>query len=157
MKFQPKTDKEIAEMGLWPVGNYSFEITEGVDKISQKGNEMIEMKVKVFNDDGGYIFVKDFLMENIAYKLKHASDACGLSENYTSGILSGMDFVGKCGTLKLKIQKGKPKNEENPDPNDCYPDKNVVGDYVVKKDGDEEVSHAAVSNGVALKDDSIPF
>lgn len=148
MKFQPKTDKEISEANLWPDGNYSFEIIEGVDKQSKSGNDMIELKVKVYNNEGGYIFVNDYLLERIAYKLRHAAVACELTEQYEAGSLVGMDFVGKCGTLKLKIQKSK-------DP--AYADKNVVGDYVVKKDGEEDVHVATVTNGVAIKDDSIPF
>lgn len=151
MKFQPKTDKEIAEANLWIAGNYSFEIIEGTDKVSKtSGNEMIELKMKVYNDEGNHIFVNDYLLESMAYKLKHAADACGLADGYTAGSLSGMDFVGKCGTLKLKIQKSK-------DP--AYADKNVVGDYVVKKDGEEAATvNGSMSHTVsAIKDDSIPF
>lgn len=149
MKFEPKTDKQIAEMNLWPEGNYSFEILEGVDKQSKQLNDMIELKVKVFNDNGGFIFVKDYLLESMAYKLRHAAKVCDLVAQYDSGLLAGMDFAGKCGTLKLKIQKSK-------DP--AYADKNVVGDYIVKKDGDEEVVVNSAAHATApLKDDSIPF
>ena len=147
MKFQPKTDKEIAEMNLWPEAQYSFEVLEAVDKASKAGNDMIELKLKVYNDDGGFIFVKDYLLESLAYKLKHAATVCGLSDQYAAGTLAGGDFVGKAGTIKLKIQKSKDA---------AYADKNVVGDYVVKKDGETSppVGHPA---GDALPDDSIPF
>lgn len=147
MRFAPKTEKEIAEANLWQPGNYSFEIVEATDKVSKSGNDMIELKVKVFNDEGKYILVNDYLLESIAYKLKHAADACGLSDSYNSGSLSGMEFVGKCGTLKLKIQKDKDGQ---------YADKNVIGDYVVNKE-------VAASNdtpppaSVSIKDDSIPW
>lgn len=146
MKFQPKSDKEIAEANLWTEGNYSFEIVEGVDKTSKSGNEMIELKVKVFNDDGGFIFVKDFLLESMAFKLKHAAQVCGL--DYEGGAIAGMDFVGKCGTLKLKIQKQK-------DPQ--YADKNVIADYVVKKDGEEPVVNGVAHTTSSIESDIVPF
>src|ERR1700761_5913233 len=102
MKFAPKTDKEIAESNLWPDGLYSFEIVEGVDKISKVkpdgsgGNEMVELKVKVYNEDGGHIFVNDYLLESIAYKLRHAAVACGLSATKQGGTIFWSGFFWKC-------------------------------------------------------------
>lgn len=150
MKFAPKTDKEIAEANLWQPANYSFEIIEATDRVSKSGNDMIELKLKVFNNEGSYIFVNDYLLESMAYKLKHAADVCGLSDQYLAGSLVGMDFVGKSGTVKLKIQKSKDA---------AYADKNVIGDYVVNRD-----EHTALLNGTPasseprnVMDDTIPF
>jgi hypothetical protein len=123
MKFAPKTEKQIAEENLWPAGEYGFEIGEAHDKVSKSNNEMIHLKLKVFNNEGSMRFVDDYLLEEMAYKLRHAAEACGLLTQYESGTLLASDFVGKLGYLKLKIQKDKTGN---------YPDKNVVGDYIVK-------------------------
>lgn len=136
MKFQPKTEKEISEERLLPEGQYGFEVSTAEDKISKAGNEMLEVTLKVFKSDGGFILVTDYLMESIAYKLRHAADACGLLHEYDSGVLVADNFVGKTGELKLKIQKDK---------NGVYADKNVVADYI--------------KSGVAKADDGdlIPF
>jgi hypothetical protein len=155
MKFTPKTDEEIARENLWPAGEYSFEILEAADKTSKSGNEMIEMKVKVINDDGGFILVNDYLLESIAYKLKHAAEACGLLEQYSTGSLVSHDFIGKTGMLKLKIQKGKPKDDGS---GDVYPDRNAIGDYVKPKSGNGSAGHAiAAPAPAAFIDDTVPF
>jgi len=125
MKFQPKTEKEIAESNLWPVGEYSFEIIEGTDEISKSGNEMIKLKVHVFNDEGNLKTITDYLLESIAYKLHHAAAACNLTDKYEEGELQGHDFVGKTGTLKLGRQIDKSGQ---------YPDKNSISDYLPRKD-----------------------
>ena len=129
MKIQPKTEKQIAEDGLLKEGVYGFEIIEAFDKQSKAGNDMIELKVRLFDDEGNSRgAVMDFLMEKIAYKLRHAAVACGLEDAYNSGELVASDFMNKMGDVKIRIQKDK---------NGVYPDKNVIADYVVKK----EASH----------------
>lgn len=148
MKFVPKSEKEIAEASLWPNGEYAFEIIEAADKVSKtSGNEMIELKMKVYNDEGAHIFVNDYLLESMAYKLRHAAVACNALDKYEAGSLSSHDFMGQAGRVKLKIQKSK-------DPQ--YADKNVIGDYVVKKDGEETPVSSNVS-GTPIHDDTIPF
>jgi hypothetical protein len=124
MRFEPKTEKEIAEANLWPAGEYGFEIIEAVEKISKSGNDMIKLKLKVINNNNAFIFVDDYLLENMAYKLRHCAEACGLLESYEKGELSANDMKDKTGTLKLKISKDKTGQ---------YADKNDVQDYVVEK------------------------
>ena len=151
MKFQAKTDKEIAEEGLLPEGNYGFEISGAEDTVSKAGNDMIKLQVRVFNDDGQFIIMSDYLLEAIAYKLKHCCDACGLSEKYESGEIVAEDFIGSTGELKLKIRK---------DPNGQYPDQNNIIDYIVPNEGEEPLkpkgSNAAAESGDDLADE-IPF
>lgn len=141
MKFNPKTEREIAEEGLYPEGIYSFEIANAENKVSKSGNDMIQLKIKVYDNDGNFRFVDDYLLESMAYKLRHAAVVCGLGDKYESGSLDAFDFVGKTGSLKLTVQKDK-KGE--------YPDKNVVKDYVIPKDESETVSKT-------LQDDEIPW
>ncbi len=151
MKFTPKTDKELAEERLLPEGQYGFEISGGVDKTSKAGNEMIELTVRVFKEDGTFLLVTDYLMEVILYKVSHAAKVCGLEDKYNAGTLEAGDFIGKTGQLKLGIQKDK---------NGQYPDKNVVKDYVVPKDGEESAPPKGSNAAAAKKDDledEIPF
>lgn len=151
MRVTPKTDKQIAEENLWPIDTeYSFEVAEAFDKISKSGNEMIELKVKVFNDDGGFRIFNDYLLDSLAFKIKHFSEATGNFDKYQSGTIAAADCIGKSGRLKLKIQKDK---------NGVYADKNVIGDYVVEKDdasGEVNVAHVAQQSN-PIKDDTIPF
>lgn len=152
MKFTPKSDKELAEERLLPEGTYGFEISGGEDKTSKAGNDMIELTVRVFKPDGSFLLVTDYLMEAILYKVSHAAKACGLEDKYMAGSLSGQDFIGKTGELKLGIQKDK---------NGTYPDKNVVKDYIVPKDGEAVVPKGSNKSAEQQKqdfiNDSIPF
>ena len=66
MRVTPKTENEVRESGLWPVGEYDFEIVSSIEKLSQSGNEMIELKVKIFDEDGKSITLFDYLLESVA-------------------------------------------------------------------------------------------
>lgn len=123
MKFQSKSEKEIKEMNLLPAGEYDAEIGTAEDQVSQKGNEMIKLDVTVFDAKGGRHFVFDYLLEAMAFKLRHAAEACGLLGKYETGLLTSDDFIGKGCRVKLKIDVSKDGK---------YPDKNVIADYVVE-------------------------
>lgn len=144
MKFAPKSEKEIAEENLIKPGFYDFEVVDATEKTSKSGNEMIELKLNVFDGDSPRIVI-DYLLESMAFKLRHAADACGLLPNYEAGSLLADDFKGKSGKLKIKIDKDKSGQ---------YADKNGVGDYVKRE-------ATAIPDGRPVApadlDDSIPF
>jgi len=154
MQFVPKTDKELSEMNLWPIGEYGFEILEYAalgqnnystkDTVSKKQNEMIQLVVRVFHEDGRSIVIIDYLLESMAFKLKHAAYACGIGDKYETGKLSANDFIGKTGNLKLKIDKDKDGK---------YPDKNSVADYIPPK----EQNQSTLSESPPNYEDEIPF
>lgn len=140
MKFQPKTENEIASENLIEPGEYDFEVVAAFDKVSKtSGNDMIELKIKVFADREKVI--SDYLLEKMAYKLRHFAEATGLLEVYNSGDLIADDCVGKSGRLELGIQRDK---------TGAHPDKNTVKDYVT--DGVRSERSESVA-----KDDNIPF
>jgi hypothetical protein len=125
MRFVPKTETEIqaerdAALGVWPKGIYDFEIVHAEDKISAKGNEMIELSVHVFNADGVHKTVRDFLLESMAHKLRHAAEACGLLVDYERGTIVAEKMIGKTGRCRLDIEKDKAGQ---------FPDKNRIVDY----------------------------
>lgn len=165
MQFTPKTEKEIEELGLWPDGQYGFEILEFAtlgqntlnteDRQSSKGNEMIQLVLHVFDDEGQSKYVIDYLLEKIPAKLRNSAYACALGEKYETGTLTASDYIGKTGFLKLKTQKDK-KGE--------YPDRNAVADYVPETQNvpsnDEGLSQPGIDKIVgspAVEDDEIPF
>lgn len=146
MKFTPKTEKEVTEDGLLPAGIYDFECADANDKTSKAGNEMIELKLHVFDANGNPRIIFDYLLESIAYKFRHAADGCQLIDKYESGELAAIDFVGKTGKLKLGIRKSKDA---------AYPDKNAVQDYIKR----EQLANAELppKKVAADLDDEIPF
>lgn len=148
MNFTPKTEKELSEENLFPAGVYPFEVLEAKDTTSKKGNEMIELKLRVFHGER-HQFVNDYLLESIGYKLRHSAVTLGLGDAYESGSLSGHDYKGKSGFVKLKITKDK---------TGTYPDKNEVADYVEEpKAGGGPLAPKAGTGGNDPADDDIPF
>lgn len=158
MKVTVRTEEEIAELNLWPAGEYGFEIAAATDKISKikpdgtGGNEMIELKVAIFNSEGNQRILFDYLMDTaqMAYKLRHAAEACGILAKYEAGNLLASDFHGKTGHAKVRIQKDKTGN---------YPDKNVISDYVTEPNTEFQAPGQAKVNGATADpfEDSIPF
>lgn len=145
MKFKPKTEAEIAEAGLWPKGDYAFEILEAEDTTSKSsGKEMIKMKVKVFNETGSSQNIFDYLLpDSMEYKLRHLAEACDLLAEYESGNLEAYTLVGKTGYAKVGVSKEDPTGQ--------YPKKNQISDYLV----DKPLSKSTLKE--VLKDDEIPF
>lgn len=127
MKFAPKTEDEIRKeqekRGAWPPGIYDAEITSAVEKLSKAGNDMIEMTLQVYHpDDGATRQVFDWLLEAMAYKLRHCCEAAGLSDAYNAGSLEAWQLEGKSVKVKLGIDA---KSEIK---------RNKVLDYVVSSD-----------------------
>lgn len=138
MRFNPKSEKEIQE-DRFPVlkpGKYHFEVADAKDDVSKKsGNPMIVLKLKIMDNGFNVLtYVTDYLMESMAYKLRHAAYGCGLGTHYDSGELHPDMFMGRTGTLDLSIQKDKAGQ---------YPDKNSVHDYI--KDEQEQTAAAGAS------------
>lgn len=142
MQFKPKSEKEISEENLLPNGEYDFEVTAALDAKSASGNEMIKLQLNVFDDNGNLRIIFDYLLESMAFKLRHAADACGVIDKYESGSLVADDFMGKTGRLKLAIQKDKTGD---------YPDKNTVRDYIKRE------AEGVIPAGLPALDDTIPF
>ncbi len=149
MRFQPKSEKELAEDGLLPAGEYDFEVLKATEKTSKAGNEMIEVLHWAYGPDGEKSLVTDFLMEKIAYKLRHFASAVGLLADYESGNLSAASLAGRTGRFKLAVEASKDSQ---------YPPKNTVKDYVVPKVAGEVVAVAAPVSAAADEGDTgIPF
>jgi hypothetical protein len=123
MKFQPKSEKELAEANLWPVGTYAFEILESSEESDKNGNPMFKLKVKVFKDTGASQIIFDYVSPAwMEYKLRHLAEACGLLADYEKGVLEDYQFVGKTGKCRVSISKDKTGQ---------YPDRNGISDYIV--------------------------
>jgi len=118
MRFTPKTQEEIDFENLLPKGEYDFEVVKAEDAVSKKGNEMIKVNLKVFHGEG-FQFVTDYLMEAMAYKLRHFFETVGMIDAYNAGSVQSADLVGACGKVRIDIE---PASGE-------YAAKNTVKDY----------------------------
>jgi len=163
MQFDPKTEKELAESNLWNAGIYSFEILEKSkifgkefitsDTKSSKGNDMIQLAVAIYNDEGQIKVLPDYLLAALAHKLRHAAYACGIGNQYESGMLIASDFIGKTGHAQIEIQAGGKK--ENGEGN--HPDKNTIKDYVVSDDYQQQRSDSRAKSAPVFDDDIPSF
>jgi hypothetical protein len=152
MQFQPKTEEQIAAENLWPEGEYDFEIVKAEEKTSKAGNQMIQLTVKIFSPEGKFRLVDDFLMEKMAFKLRHCADACRLLDKYNIGELRDTDFVGKAGRCEVVVQEGQSKPDGGK-----YPDKNTIKDYIKRTGTAVAASVATKAKDVAAVDDEIPW
>lgn len=144
MKFDPQTDEQIASSGLLPNGVYDFEIAAAEDKISSKGNEMIEVSLNVYDSDGGIRKIRDWIMPQMAKKFKHFHNATGMMTKYESGSLVASDVIGKTGKCMVKTD-----SYVNKDGLDMMANK--IDDYVKR----ENLLPGDIPKSV--KDDDIPF
>lgn len=136
MQFAPKSEEEVKRKLLEP-GEADVEVLTASEEVSDKGNAMIKLKVKLYDSKGEQGTIYDYLMEKMAYKLRHAAYAFGLGHKYESGELEAEDFLGKSGRCKIRI-----KQDQGYDP------KNEIADYVVADSTKKTENYqASKSNG----------
>lgn len=120
MKFTPKTEKEV--QNLMPDGIVFFEVLDACNDVSAKGNDMLVLDVRIYNEDQSKK-VKDYLVSGIdamAYKIRHLAEAIGCMAEYEAGELTPEMVTGGHGQCKIGTQE-----EQN-----GFPAKNVIRDYV---------------------------
>jgi hypothetical protein len=153
MQFKPKTEEEIAAEQIMPVGEYDFEIAEASAKRSAAGNDMIVAKLKVYDGKGGYRLVTDYLMEKMAYKLRHFCEATGLLDRYENGDLEPHHCENRTGRVIIQIDPER-KSEDG---TKTFSSKNSVKDYVgISASGGTKKASLPSGNG-GLEEDDIPF
>lgn len=162
MRVTPREESQLADQSLWPAGDYPFRVLNEADmygRVSstrdsisrEKGNEMIVLVLEIRNSRGNFKIIEDYLLDGMAFKLRHAADACGLLDKYNSGLLPAKDFIGKTGKLTLRIKKDKDGR---------YDDKNEVADYIkTSVDMNAPLSQATPQKApvTSLDDSEIPF
>lgn len=114
------SEDELDRALLLEEGVYSFEVLAASETISKTGNEMIKIKLAAFGPNGQQAHIYDYLLEKLAFKLRHFCETTGLLAKYEAGTLSELDCEGKTGLVKIKIEPA----------NGGYSAKNVVHDYV---------------------------
>jgi len=95
MRFTPKSETELSMTKLLKPGIYDFYVEYAEEAVSKKGNEMIKVTLNTWDQEGKQYVLYDYLLEAMAYKLKHFAEATGLGEQYHNGQLSAEDCKGK--------------------------------------------------------------
>lgn len=140
MDYTPKTEKDLRENMLLPPGLYNFEVVEALEKQSKKGNDMIELNLRIFVDDGTTRLLKDWLVPGSDLgdlKLNRFAHATGLEQMYFSSDLTALACVGAVGEVRVTIEG-----------NDDYGDQNRIKDYVPVDRAKPPVETAAKPVGV---------
>ena len=151
----PQTEAQIATANLIAVGEYPFAVLEATDTVSKGGNEMIKLKINVYESDDRARHVYDYLVdiESMAYKVRHFAESIGKLAEYEAGNMPADGLVGCSGTCKIAIDSKDP----------AYPAKNIVRDYVPPAAADglkaPKVTRAPKTKAAPAEiiDDSIPF
>lgn len=156
MQFTPKSAAQIekekqekAEQFLLSKGEYDFEVVNAEHAISKtSGKDMIKLRLKVFAPDGKERYVTDYLVSSMEHKLYEFAWSAGIGEQYDAGQFEAEDCQGRCGRVKLKIEKQK-----------GWEPKNSVSGYVVPKKGEQAASPLAqkLQNEDEDNGDSVPF
>lgn len=117
MRFTPKSDEEL--LNLLPDGEYDFFVKHAEDTVSKKGNEMIKITIGILDNNNKEHTLFDYLLESLAFKVKHFAQAIGIEEKYNSGGYDAADCVNKSGRCYITKDEAK----------DGFQAKNSVKDY----------------------------
>ena len=113
LKFQPKTEAELATFELLPPGEYPFTVFESVLKPSKSaknaGKLMVELKIKVHGpnfDAQVYSYFSDWFSE---WLLKHFCDSVGLSKDTHQASLIHPTTHGETARAGLRLELNRPR------------------------------------------------
>lgn len=149
MQFVPKSEKEIQEAGLWPKGEYDFEVIKSEPAKSgpnskTPGTPFIKLNVQLWDKEGRTRFVNGILHPAMEAQLRHFCVVGNKMAQYEAGTLTADDCLGVTGRLKLRQKEA----EGN------YPAKNEIQDFVVPK---EKTESASPEPATQEAEDSCPF
>ena len=157
MKFQPysREEAEKKRSTLMPEGRYNARIVTAEEKVSNSGNDMIELEVEVYGPEGKVI-IRDWLLntDRMAWKLQHFAEACKLEKKYERGELTADDCEGQSCAVEVTVETQKPTAKyPNPRP------QNRITDYMA-----QEFAHVAppstggkATTSEKIDDDDVPF
>jgi len=140
--FDPKNAEEKKFICL-PKGEYEIEINEVVQKVSKAGNDMLELTITAYAEDGSKVRLFDYIVNGSGiWKLKALCKAVGIEFD---GTLEEQLLVGKRMMAKIDLRKATEQ----------YPEKNQVAEYLYSTVKKVEPKPATVKP--VVPDDDIPF
>ena len=87
-------------------GKYDFEVIEATEKVSSAGNQMIELKLKVFDGQGGTQRLMDWLVlkETVYFKIVEFCKAVNQGELLDGGQLNAVQCLHRTGVCKVGVE-----------------------------------------------------
>ena len=113
-----------------PAGTYRFEVDNVVRAVASSGNDMYQVRLKCFKEDGGTANVFDNLVETekALWKFVQYFDCFGFDTDDTEAVL---DTIGEIGNVVIDVEKRT-----------GYSDRNVVKRYLAKPKAPEPAKAA---------------
>lgn len=155
--YQPLTEQEAMNerFQLMKEGEYMGFVLSSEDKMSaNSGNSMMDMTLRLYDDEGKPHDVRDFLVftKGMMWKVVHFAQSAQIMKDYEDGKLCSETAMDKRVRVKIEIEPGKeiPIDKLNGKAvGSKYPDKNKVADYIVRAE-----EHQSVDSDL---NDDIPF
>lgn len=148
--------KSEDEYSLLKDGEYVFVVKSIKGKVSKLGNQMAEIILGVYDENGRERIVYDYFVftEKGIYRVRQFFHSIGITDKSKYCSFNENDVVNKNGKAKIGTQKGTQK----PDGITYYKDKNVVKSYIKTAQNDSivQVKKAANAETFSINDD-IPF
>lgn len=131
----PKLSEEEAqkarEFPLLPDGIYDFEVTEARYKMSQSGNPMIELKVKIKHNGQDFnVFDNLIGTPNMTWKTRHFCASTGLLAEFEAETFNERMAIHKRGICQIGNVGERPKNDGS---GKSWKAKNEVEDYLTEE------------------------
>lgn len=134
----PLTYDPADAVTVLPEGEYNAVLEKYEDKVSGKGNQMGVLTWKVFDDASERTpFVTDYIvLPTFTHKLKRLAKSLGKEEDFRNKSFQPEDYVGTSTRVFLKVEK-----------QEGYDDKNIIGHYVARANGEEAPKFAPAGKG----------
>ena len=138
MKNKPGSD-------LCPEGEWEAEILSAEDRVSQNGNPMLELMLRVFGAEGEEYAVQDWVTATprMQWKIRHLCESAHVQ--YERDELPPDDFMGRNVRVKITINEDAKWGKQN-----------RVADYLPRA-GNGPTVRALPQTEAALDDADIPF
>ncbi len=151
-------EAQKARFNLFSDGEYDARIDKVEDGYSKNsGNRMATLHLVVFGKDNENCSAKDFLPNTakMVWKIRHCALSAGLEKEWDKKTFSPEMLDGRIVRVRLGTQLGGkiPTEYLNGKPEgSCYPDKNIVEDYIVSS-----VDFSDIPVSKPPKQDDVPF
>ena len=137
-KAMSEEDVMKARFDLLEDGDYDAVVKSSVESMSRSNNVMADMSVAVYDKAGNAHDIRDFLVftAKMLWKIKHFCDSSGQQKLYEEEKFTPLDAANQSVRVRVRTQKGNeiPFEKLNGKPvGSCYPDKNVIEDYLPGK------------------------
>ena len=140
-----KYDHKEADGDLLKEGWYEATITKAEDKVSQKGNAMMLLHVRIDGEHGA-VFIKDYIVSSVSFHLSRLKRLCAaVGIDYEAGEVKPDQLEGQEMSVSVKIEEGKGD----------FDDKNTIKQYAKAGKTLENTGGLAPPNPEI--DDDIPF